>query len=198
MLGSTIYSLAILSLHTDSSTTLLSRELRITVKLKIIQSVLLQLCSEQQRLLNLITVNKMGKKKTKQKQKPGKCQKSAILSAPPISFFAICKLGKNTLKKQNKPKQNRETNPLATIQGLQKGKTYFFLTVLRDKHLVRPLATSLQESHLWKTNKQKHKTNKQTQRHFPVLTEGMLQKLLATGLSVEALPAAHILACSMV
>lgn len=71
MLGSTIYSLAIVSLHTDSSATLLSRELRITVKLKIIESVLLQLRSEQQRLLNLITVNTMGKK-TRTKTNPRK------------------------------------------------------------------------------------------------------------------------------
>lgn len=71
MLGSTIYSLAIVSLHTDSSATLLSRELRITVKLKIIEFVLLQLRSEQQRLLNLITVNTMGKK-TRTKTNPRK------------------------------------------------------------------------------------------------------------------------------
>lgn len=59
------------------------------VKLKLIESVLLQFCSKQQRLVDFITVNKCFSKPT------AKHYKSKALSAPPISYFSTCKLEKN-------------------------------------------------------------------------------------------------------
>lgn len=78
----------------------LSRELWITVKLKIIESALLLLCSEQRRLMDLITVNKSFKNPKKQ------WSIRNLKSSQLHPSHPLCKLQKNP--KQPKPKTEKQ------------------------------------------------------------------------------------------